>query len=59
MFLDPLTRSELIVEATTGQDFARIADLVRQYADFPLVTADAAVIAQPSAWAPPTGSEQW
>jgi hypothetical protein len=38
-------RSELIVEAATAQGFARIADLVRQYADFPLVTADASVIA--------------
>ena len=43
--LDPLARGELIVEATTAQDFARIADLVRQYANFPLVTADASVIA--------------
>ena len=44
-FLDPLARSGLIVEATTAQDFARMADLVRQYADFPLATADASVIA--------------
>jgi hypothetical protein len=44
-FLDALARSELIVEATTAQDFARMADLVRQYADFPLGTADASVIA--------------
>jgi hypothetical protein len=28
-----LARSELIAEATTAQDFARVADLVRQYAD--------------------------
>jgi hypothetical protein len=35
-FLDALARSELIVEATTAQDFARMADLARQYADFPL-----------------------
>jgi len=28
-FLDALARSELIVEATTAQDFARMADLVR------------------------------
>jgi len=35
----------LVVEATTAQDFARMADLVRQYADFPLGTADASVIA--------------
>jgi predicted nucleic acid-binding protein len=33
------------VEAATAQDFARMADLVRQYADFPLGTADASVIA--------------
>ena len=44
-FLDALSRGELIVEATTAQDFARMADLVRQYADFPLGTADASVIA--------------
>src|SRR2546430_10048126 len=44
-FLDALARSELIVEATTAQDFARMADLRRQYADFPLGTADASVIA--------------
>lgn len=40
-----LARSELIAEATTAQDFARMADLVRQYANFPLGTADASVIA--------------
>jgi hypothetical protein len=44
-FLEALARGELIVEATTVQDFARMADLVRQYADFPLGTADASVIA--------------
>ena len=44
-FLEALARGELIVEATTAQDFARMADLVRQYADFPLGTADASVIA--------------
>jgi predicted nucleic acid-binding protein len=44
-FLDALARGELIVEATTTQDFARMAGLVRQYADFPLGTADASVIA--------------
>jgi uncharacterized protein len=43
--LDALARSEMIVEATTAQDFARMADLVRQYADFPLGTADASVVA--------------
>jgi uncharacterized protein len=55
-FLDALARSELIVEPTTAQDFARVADLVRQYADFPLGTADASVIAVPSAWLPDSGS---
>jgi predicted nucleic acid-binding protein len=44
-FLDALARGELVVEATTTHDFARMADLVRQYADFPLGTADASVIA--------------
>jgi uncharacterized protein len=44
-FLDALSQGELIIEATTAQDFARMADLVRQYADFPLGTADASVIA--------------
>ena len=29
-FLDALARGELIVEAITAQDFARMADLVRQ-----------------------------
>jgi len=33
-FLDALARGELIVESTTTQDFSRMADLVRQYADF-------------------------
>ena len=33
-FLDALASGELIVEATTAQDFARMADLVRQDADF-------------------------
>jgi len=31
-----MVRGELIVEATTVQDFGRMANLVRQYADFPL-----------------------
>jgi predicted nucleic acid-binding protein len=45
VFLDALARRELPVEPTTEQDFARMADLVRKYADFPLGTADASVIA--------------
>lgn len=44
-FLDSLARGELPVEPTTAADFARMAELVRSYADFPLGTADAAVIA--------------
>jgi predicted nucleic acid-binding protein len=44
-FLDSLARGELTVESTTDTDFARMAELVRQYADFPLGTADASVIA--------------
>jgi uncharacterized protein len=44
-FLDALARGELVVEDITAQDFARMAELVRQYADFPLGTADASVIA--------------
>jgi hypothetical protein len=44
-FLDAVARSELVVEATTAQDFARMADLVRHCADFPLGTADAPVVA--------------
>jgi hypothetical protein len=59
VFLGPLARSELIVEATTAQDFARIADLVRQTPDFPLVTADVSVIAAAERLGATTGSEQW
>jgi uncharacterized protein len=44
-FLDALARRELLVEATTDGDFARMAQLVRQYSDFPLGTADASVVA--------------
>lgn len=44
-FLDGLARGELIVEATTAQRFARMADLVRRCADFPLGTADASATA--------------
>lgn len=44
-FLDALARGELAVEDLTTQDYRRMAALVRQYAGFPLGTADAAVIA--------------
>lgn len=44
-FLDALSRGELIVEATSREDFGRMAQLVRQYADFPLGAADGSVIA--------------
>ena len=40
-----LFRSELSVEHPTEQDWSRIAQLVRQYAGFPLGVADASVIA--------------
>jgi hypothetical protein len=33
-------RNVLIIEATTAQDSARMADLVRQHADFPLGAAE-------------------
>jgi uncharacterized protein len=36
---------ELDVEGPTGEDFARMADLVKQYEDFPLGGTDASVIA--------------
>jgi uncharacterized protein len=44
-FLESPAQHEFEVEATTDEDFARMAELVRQYADFPLGTADASVIA--------------
>jgi uncharacterized protein len=44
-FLDSLARGELQLEATTTGDLARMAELVRTYADFPLGAADDSVIA--------------
>jgi predicted nucleic acid-binding protein len=44
-FLDSLAAGELVLEATTSADLARMADLVRTYADFPLGAVDASVVA--------------
>lgn len=44
-FLDALTTEGLTVEAPSTKDFARIAALIRRYADLPLDAVDAAVIA--------------
>jgi hypothetical protein len=44
-FLDALAAEGLAVEAPTTADFARTAELVRRYADLPLDTVDAIVIA--------------
>ena len=44
-FLDSVASGELHLEPTTTSDVARMADLVRTYADFPLGAADASVIA--------------
>jgi hypothetical protein len=44
-FLDSLVRRELLVEDLSIADYQRMAELVRQYADFPLGSADASVIA--------------
>jgi predicted nucleic acid-binding protein len=44
-FLESLASGELHLEATTTGDLARMAELVRTYADFPLGAADASVIA--------------
>jgi predicted nucleic acid-binding protein len=44
-FLDALATESLTVEAPSTRDFARIAELVRRYADLPLDAVDAAVIA--------------
>lgn len=44
-FLDGWRAVSWVVEDITAQDFARMAELVRPYADFPLGTADASVIA--------------
>ncbi|HMA47184.1 MAG TPA: PIN domain-containing protein, partial [Frankiaceae bacterium] len=40
-FLDALAAESLAVEAPTPADFARVAQLVRRYADLPLDTVDA------------------
>ncbi|HEX3392283.1 MAG TPA: PIN domain-containing protein [Solirubrobacteraceae bacterium] len=37
--------SELDIEGPTGEDFVRMAELVKQYSDFPLGGTDASVIA--------------
>jgi uncharacterized protein len=44
-FLDALATESLPVDAPSTRDFARIADLMRRYADLPLDAVDAAVIA--------------
>jgi predicted nucleic acid-binding protein len=44
-FLESLAAKELTLETTTAEDLARMAELVRTYADFPLGAVDAAVIA--------------
>ena len=44
-FLESVASGELHLEATTSSDLARMADLVRTYADFPLGAADASVVA--------------
>lgn len=44
-FLDGLVAESLAVEAPTPADFARVAQLVRRYADLPLDAVDATVIA--------------
>jgi uncharacterized protein len=43
-FLDSIVARELTIEHPTEQDWSRIAQLVRQYAGFPLGVADASVI---------------
>lgn len=44
-FLDSIVARELSIEHPTEQDWSRMAQLVRQYAGFPLGVADASVIA--------------
>jgi predicted nucleic acid-binding protein len=44
-FLESFTRGELVAEAVTAGDVDRIIELVRRYADFPLGTVDASVVA--------------
>lgn len=51
-FLDAWARGELVVEATSVQDLARMADLVRQYTDSPQRSARS--IARPSSCCRPT-----
>lgn len=45
MFLRSLSNGDLVPVELGTDDYARMADLVDQYADFPLGTTDAAVIA--------------
>lgn len=45
MFLRSLSNGDLVPVELGTHDYARMADLVDQYADFPLGTTDAAVIA--------------
>lgn len=44
-FLDSLAEGEMKLVELTSIDLARMAELVRRYADFPLGAADASVIA--------------
>ncbi|MEU5579853.1 MULTISPECIES: type II toxin-antitoxin system VapC family toxin [Streptomyces] len=44
-FLDSVAAGQLDLVAMERRDLARMADLVRKYADFPLGTVDASVIA--------------
>jgi predicted nucleic acid-binding protein len=44
-FLESLATGELHLEATTSADLARMAELVRQYSDFPLGAVDASAVA--------------
>lgn len=45
LFLRSLADGDFAVEPLTRSDYGRVADLVEQYADLPLGTTDAAVIA--------------
>lgn len=45
LFLRLLADGDFAVEPPTRADYGRVADLVEQYADLPLGTTDAAVIA--------------
>ena len=44
-FIDSIVAGELTIESPAGPDWARIAQLVRQYSGFPLGLADASVVA--------------